>query len=402
MFIARQPIFTKELTVYGYELLFRSGFKSTEFDGVSDMQATATVVSGLFESGIDQIVDDKKAFINFDADFLHSELTEIIEPDRLIIEVLETVVVDQDLINRIVQLKKGGYKIALDDFIEGYSEYPLVPYADIIKYDLRATPLPTILQDVKRALAHNKLLLAEKVETDEEYQQAKALGFHLFQGYFFSRPNIVNKSSTKSSSKAQYIRLLTELKKEEPSYQALAEIIEKDPRLAYNVMRIISHRSGDDMIYSIKRALTYLGLKEIERWISILMLRELSEDKPLELMRMALVRSKFAELIAQRGKLKKQKYEAGMMGLFSTLDAMLDQEMKEALEDVTLPESIVSALVIGEGPLAPIIKAINCYEKGEWSKGEAFAEGLGLSEEDFYINYKQALEWARDIIQQFD
>lgn len=398
MYIARQPIFNRSLEVYGYELLFRSGQGSNKFDGTSDTKATATIISGLFESGIEKIVDDKKAFVNFDADFLYSDLTQLIDPDRLIIEVLETVIVDGPLIDKITELKAKGYKIALDDFVESYDDYPLTPMADIIKYDIMATPLDTIVHEVHKARTQKKVLLAEKIETDAEFQRAKEMGFHLFQGYFFSRPNIVGKSSERTTTKAQYVRLLSELKKPEPSYQVLAEIIEKDIQLAYRLMKVISTRAGDDLVYSIKRALTYMGLKEIERWVSIMMLRDLNDHKPQELMRLALVRTKFSELITKESNLNKVKHEASMMGLFSTIDAMLDQTMADALDGISLPNSVTEALIASRGNLAPIFQVVQAYEMGAWQEADAMVKALELTEEIIFDKYCDALKWAKEII----
>ncbi|HAS73627.1 MAG TPA: diguanylate phosphodiesterase [Clostridiales bacterium UBA8960] len=398
MFIARQPIFSKTMDVFGYELLFRSGSESIGFDGISSTHATASVIGGLFESGIDEIVDDKRAFINFDAGFIMTDLPELIESHRLIIEVLEDVVADQPLIDRVIELKKKGYKIALDDFIESYDDYPLVRYADIIKFDLMETPLETIGTPVYKALSQGKVLLAEKVEDVGVFELAKMMGFSLFQGYFFSKPKIMGRSNHKSSTKAQYARLISELKKEEPSYQVLAEIIEKDVNLAYRLMRIISARAGDDLVYSIKRALTYMGLKEIERWINILMIQDLGENKPKELMTLSLVRTKFAEMIALHCKLKKIKHEASMMGLFSTLDAILDQNMEEALSDISLPQSIKDTLIKNEGELMPIFRLVKAYEQGDWDLTSSLSDSVKIDEDTLFDAYMTSVKWARDTI----
>lgn len=399
MFIARQPIFNNNLDVYGYELLFRNSNKSSGFDGISSIAATAGVVSGLYELGLQQIVDNKRAFINFDADFLKRDLSELIDPNNLIIEVLEDVAVDDYLIERIIQLKAEGYKIALDDFVEDYDSYPLVKYADIIKFDLMLTPLEEIAHLVYKAQIQNKILLAEKIETEEIFNKAKEMGFHLFQGYFFSKPKIVGKSgANKSTTKIQYARILSELKKEEPSYQVLAEIIEQDVNLAYRVMKVISSRSGDDLIYSIKRALTYMGLKEIERWISILMIQELGASKPKELMTMSLIRTKFAEDIAKHSEFKNHKHEASMMGLFSTLDAMLDESMEVALEDVSLPQSIKDALIYEKGILNPINSLVKAYEQANWEEAIALCSQFKLDETVLLDDYVSAVKWAGDIV----
>ncbi|NLI90593.1 MAG: EAL domain-containing protein [Epulopiscium sp.] len=397
MFIARQPIFNKIEEVYGYELLFRLSDKSNKFDGPSSKKATASVIGGLFEVGLEEIVGDKYAFVNFDEEFIHSDSIELISPDTLVIEMLENISIDDKLINRIIELKEKGYKIALDDFVEEYNEYPIVPYANIIKYDLMETPLGTIEDSVKRALEDRKIILAEKVETKEEFLEAREMGFHLFQGYFFSRPNIVEKSSVKASSKSQYVRILWELKKEEPSYDNLSRIIEQDVNLAYRFMRVISHRSNNTLFDSIKRGLTFMGFDEIERWITILMLQDYGKEKPQELIKTSLVRTKFAEGIALQGSLRKNIHEASMMGLFSTLDAVLDKTMEEALEGISLTNNIKEALIEHKGILYPVYKLLLAYEQGDWEEVEKIASNEQLGEDALCHKYLESIKWANEI-----
>ena len=399
MFIARQPIFNKQLEVYGYELLYRSSYQAAMYDGDSPTRATAVVLGGLFESGIKRIVDDKYALINIDTQFLHADMVELVDSDRLILELLEDIEVDEGLIEIIKKLKEKGYKIALDDFVSSVEDYPLVPLADIIKFDLIATPLDSLAQEVKRAISMGKVLLAEKIEREEEFLKAREMGFQLFQGYFFSKPKIIEKSSDKTSSKALYGSIIAELKKEEPSYQALAEIIEHDANLAYRLMRAVSLRSGEETLYSIKRALTFMGLREIERWINILMLQELGGSKPKELLIISLIRTKFAEGIAMHGKLKNVKFEASIMGLFSTLDALLDQSMEDALKDISLPNSITDALISHKGVLFPVYQLFLAYERGQWDQAIQIASSMGIEEVSLINEYLLAIQWAKDIAQ---
>ncbi|MDF2514360.1 MAG: diguanylate phosphodiesterase [Herbinix sp.] len=401
MYIARQPIFDKVLKVYGYELLFRSDSQSTIFDGNSSMQATASVVGGLYEAQIEIIADNKRVFINFDEQFLQYDFLELLDTDKLVIEVLETVTISETLINRLEELKTKGYKIALDDFAESYAEYPLTRLADIIKYDLRETPLETITEDMKRALRQNKVLLAEKVETFEEFRKAKEMGFHLFQGFFFSRPSIVSKSREHTTTKAQYTRLLQELKSEEPSFQKLAEIIEQDPNLAYRLLHVVSNKAKDDLVYSIKRALSYMGLNELERWINILMLRELGDEKPDELLMLSLIRAKFAEYIARNSNKKYQKFEASIMGLFSVMDALLDEPMDQAIKDISISVSVKEALMERSGDLAQIYDLILAYEGGDWDKVECLCGNLKVKVSLLQEGYINAVRWAGEIMALF-
>jgi len=397
MYIARQPIFKANLEVYGYELLYRSGNKNNSYDGKDATVATASVLAGLYEAGIEEITNKKKAFINFDAHFLNEDLPDFIDSGSMVIEVLEDVIVDEALVDRISFLKKKGYQIALDDFVESYSAYPLVPLADIIKFDLLLTPLESIRTTVNLALSQNKVLLAEKIESEDVFRKAREMGFTLFQGFFFSKPAIIEKSASKLASNSQYLLLLLELKNEEPSYQKMAEIIERDVNLAYRLMRVIKSRSGDDLVYSIKRALTYLGLNEIERWISILMIQDLGSDKPKELTTLSLLRSNFAEAICRHSSLKSVKHEASMMGLFSTLDAMLGLEMEDALADIALPEDVKSALCDSIGVLAPIYNLILAYEQADFEKAEKIAKKMKLSSEKLQNDYLVAVKWANEM-----
>lgn len=402
MFIARQPIFNQQLEVYGYELLFRLNSQSSQFGGVSSQGATAAVITGLYESGIENIVEDKLAFINFDEIFIHSAALELIKPDQMVVEMLENIKIDKTLMERLAAIKQKGYKIALDDFEEAYQTYPLSPYAHIIKYDLLATPLETIAADAAVALSQGKVLLAEKVESQEEFQQAAAMGFQLFQGYFFSKPIIAGHSCDKSPTKLQYFRLISELKKEDPSYEALAQLIQQDVTLAYRVMRMVSIRSQGDQVHSIRNALTYMGLNEIERWLHILMLQDLGQDKPDELMKISLIRSRFAQTLARRALMTYEaQHGAGMMGLFSVLDGILDQSMAQALAGISLAPSIPQALIAGTGPLYPVYALIQAYEKGDWETTLRRSQELKIEEFNLYHDYREAIAWANQIMASF-
>ncbi len=401
MFIARQPIFDRNMRVYGYELLYRDSKDAKIFNkSQCPERATATVLGGLFELGINSISNNKVSFINFNYDFIFSDSVELIEPDNLIIEILENTYIDDNILDRLKELKDKGYKIALDDFIENYEDFPLVPLADIIKYDIISTPLDTIKSEVNRAITDRKILLAEKVETKKEYQMAKEMGFHLFQGYFFEKPIIIGKSNNKKSIKLSYIRIINELRKSEPSYDSLANIIKRDVNMSYRLLTLVNRKNSGkkDILYTIKDSLVYMGLKQIDRWINILMLQDLSTDKPIELTRRSIIRSEFGESIAKDSKLKSRDMEIYVMLLFSTLDAILDQSMEEALEGISVTEDMKKALLSGEGDLAPMLKLVYAYEKGEWDKVRLLSEEIKTNENQIIEKYLKSLKYSDNII----
>ena len=399
MFIARQPIFNKAMKIYGYELLFRATEDSKVFSNSSSSSATAVVMGGLFEQGIDKIVGKNKAFVNFDYDFIMSDLIELIEPSTLVIEILETVKIDQRLMNRLRVLRKRGYTIALDDFAEDYFDFPAMEFADIIKYDIMVTPLETITAEVEDALIKKKILLAEKIETEEEYNKAKDMGFILFQGFFFSRPNIVaNKMSAKKTSKAIYTNIIKELKKENFSYERITNIIESDVNLSYRLLRSISHKQEKNKFSSIKTALVRMGLLEVERWIRLLMLQDIAGDKPDEIFRLSLIRSKFGEYVADRSILADRKDEISMMCLFSMLDVLLDATMQEALEGLDISKDIYEAFLFDSGKLKPICGLLRAYETADWKMVDFYAEKIVNKPIDLTEGYLKAIKWASGIM----
>jgi len=398
MFIARQPIFDRELNVYGYELLYRGDEKADKFNGYSALSSTASVLGGLFELGIENISGDKKAFINFDYEFLMSGLIELIPADKLVIEVLENTLIDDDLIKQIKHFKEKGYKIALDDFECEYETYPIMSDADIIKYDLIITPLSDIRKDVKRALEDGKILLAEKIETEEEYIEAKSMGFKLFQGYFFSKPKIVAGLKVKKTPNTVYGRILRELRQEEPSYLKIAHIIETDINLAYRIIKFTSKTDKSDIVNTIKFSLSRMGLKELERWVHIMMLQEIGGDKPIELTRLALIRARFGELIALGSIYKKRKDDISLMCLFSLLDAMLDDSMENILKEIYLSDDIKDTLINETGEFSIILNLVKTYEAGDWGLVSTDIERIKVDKNKLFKWYIEAIKWSDKII----
>jgi EAL and modified HD-GYP domain-containing signal transduction protein len=335
-----------------------------------------------------------KAFVNFDADFIMSEAIELVDPSILVIEILENVKVNQVLIERLEQLKKKGFMIALDDFELNDNTIHLLNLADIIKWDILATPLGTLDELVSEALKYNKIILAEKVETEEQFLEAKAMGFHLFQGFFFSEPKIVGYAGKQDSFKSHYSLILEELSQEEPSFTSIAKIIETDVKLCYRLVRVSSYQRDEEMISSITKALIRMGMKQLERWISVLMLQDLAANKPLELMKISLIRSKFAEYIAENSSFKKRKEEFFITGLFSLLDVILDSTMEDALAGIAISEDIINALIYNQGSFMPVGHLIFNYELADWDKVEEFASLVGIDEAILSQGYLEAISWT--------
>ncbi len=402
MYIARQPIFNRDLKVYAYELLYRSSSEDTYFENVSGTIATATLLGALLELGLKQIVSDKKAFINFDEEILLSETPFLLPMDNVVIEILETVKPDVEIISRLKKLSERGYWLALDDFDEDYDTFPFVKCANIIKFDVRQKPLSEIKDSVEKALNDNKIILAEKVETQEEFELAKEMGFHLFQGFFFSKPKIVGSSSNTSPNSISYAILFNELYKEEPSFQKLAELFEVNINTAYKVLRLGGDRNFGGDINFIKKSLQDIGLRDLKRWVSVVMVSDAGADKPMELFRLSLIRAKFAELLTRRRIFNNNIQEAFLLGLFSLLDAMFDKPMKKVVTGLPLSDDAKNCLKKLDSNYNPLYQFIIEYENGEIDMDylkQKFSEEQIKQQTDCYL---EAVKWQSAVFETFE
>ena len=392
IFVGRQPIYDRGLEVVAYELLFRSG-ESNRAGVVDGDLATSQVLHNTFvEIGLDTIVGCKQAFINFTRDFILQDYTAVFPADRVVIEVLEDIAVDMALITAIRALSTQGYTIALDDFVLRDHLRPLLEVADIVKVDILTLDRPTLQEYVTQLRPYNVQLLAEKVETRDDFDFCRDLGFDYFQGYFLCRPDIVKGQRT-PANRLVTLRLLAKLQDPETEFDELEEIISRDVSLSYKLLRLINAAiySLPKKIESIRQALLLLGTKFITSWVSLIMLTGVS-DKPQELMVTALVRGKMCELLAQA--MQQANKEAFFtIGLFSVLDAMLDTPMPEVLKPLPLAEETSRALLYHEGIGGQTLRCVLAYERGNWDEVVC----PGLDRRCIKETYLQAITWAAEV-----
>ena len=398
MLIARQPIFKKNMDVYGYELLFRKDENARGFGGTSAIHATAHVLQSLFEEGPEKIVGKGKAFVNFEEVTLNLDAIELIDTQSIVIEVLETIFVDPSVVDRVRALKEKGYTIALDDYeLDGIDD-PFFEYADIVKLDILDYDDIELRKNIKYFKSHGKIILAEKVETQAVFDHMVALGCDLFQGYFFNKPQIISKKKYNTTNKMRFMEILKELNSEEPSYQKLAELFEHDAVLSYKLMQIIAPRTEKHDVYSIKRALTFMGLREIEKWATVAYIQDAGINKPRELTYMSLTRANFADKLALELSYFDKRHEAFMMGLFSVIDAMLDATFEEILEGLKIPDAVVSALLKQEGALGQILSLMRMFEQGDYETISKRVLSMGLNELRVSYLYIESMRAARNIM----
>jgi EAL and modified HD-GYP domain-containing signal transduction protein len=361
--IARQPIFDSKLSIFAYELLFRGA--NPEESGVNNENenlATTRVIEHTFlEFGIEQIVGNHLAFINLTRPFLTGEIPLPFAPHGTVLEILENITVDQPLIDSVKSLVADGYVIALDDFVFSEEWKPLIKLASIIKIDIMDFTREALTEHVNLLKKLNVKLLAEKVETPDEFEFCKSLGFDYFQGYFFSKPVILNNRPI-PNNKLSLLRLLSALQNPDIEIDEIENLVEQDVSLSFKLLKTLNSAaiSLPRKIESLGEALIYLGLKNIKNWVTIVALSEM-DSIPTEILVVSLVRAKMAESLAPSYHCNANT--AFIVGMFSMLDVMLSKRMEEVLCPIQLGDDIKDALITRTGNLGELLSFIISYEQ---------------------------------------
>ncbi|MBI3329617.1 MAG: HDOD domain-containing protein [Nitrospinae bacterium] len=395
-FIARQPIFDRQQKVYAYELLFRSSLENV-FDFSDPDKASSKVISnGLFLFGMESITGGKKAFINVTRDVLMKEYVTLLPKGLTVVEILETVEPESEVIEACKKLKQAGYLIALDDFVYEERFKPLVEMADIIKVDFLATGEAERRNLVQRFGPQGIHFLAEKVETREVFQEALEIGYAYFQGYFFSKPVILSRKDI-PGFKFHYLEILREVNRPELDFGQLEDIIKREISLSYKLLRYINSAvfAWASKIDSIKRALVLLGEREVKKWVSLIALVSMGNDKPEELLVQAIIRAKFCESLAPVVALARRAQELFLMGMFSLIDAIVDQPLADLLRGIPLATDVTAALLGEENRLRHIYECAMAYEHGDWEKFSEWAAGLGMDQAGTPRLYLEAVKWGQ-------
>ena len=400
-FVARQPILDDKLRTYAYELLFRKGL-SNVFPNVSSEEATTALLTEQFlNQPIESLVGDKIAFINFPYSLIIDGLAGSLPRNKVVIEILEDATPNEALLESVKELKRCNYRIALDDFTLEPAWDKFLPFIDIIKFDWKLTSTEVIknyVQGHRSKLVHI-MCLAEKIETLEEFNTAKKLGFKLFQGYFFSKPEIVrNKSIT--SNQLSVTQLFTEIVKDNLDYEKIELIFSQDQALTYRLLRYVNNiRYGtNDLISSIRHAVVFLGRDNLKRFVILMWSTSMKDGKPSELSKMSLVRARFCELLAKARNSQIDTHEVFMSGLLSLLDVMMDKSFEEILGSLPISERIKTALIEKKGELSFYIGLVIDYENMNWARIKLRVSKLNLTEQNIIDIFLEATQWANTIL----
>jgi c-di-GMP-related signal transduction protein len=404
VFVARQAIFDRARQLYGYELLFRSDGDHNEFDGTESGSATTQVIANsLLSIGLENIVCGKKAFVNFDRMLLMSGLHSMIPREDLVLEILESVEPDLEFLAACRELYEQGYTIALDDFVRHPRLEPLTEIAKVIKVDIQATAKDEQRRLLRIYQPRGIAMLAEKVETREEFDWAQLAGYDFFQGYFFTKPVVVRGQQI-PAAKLTCLHLLREMQQTDLDFKRLQTLISEDVSLSFKLLRYVNsalfHFRRSVAIHSIDRALAALGESSIRCWVALAALPALAKNKPGELVTHSLVRARFCERLAQLSGV--QEHHLGfLMGLFSLLDALIDLPLDEALLQAGVAPAISGALLgtaREEDAFRNVYRLVCRYEIGDWDAVKDLAEKLKIKTSVIGEAYAESTLWAQQAL----
>ena len=394
--IGRQQILDRNLDTYAYEILFRGqNYDLNQNDGAT--KATNQVITdSILEIGLNDIVGTSKAFINFTSQNILEKTPISLPKDRIVIEVLENVTVDLRIINNLRELHQLGYTIALDDFVYSEDWKPLLEIADIIKLDVLQMGLPETEKCIAKLQQYQGDLLAEKVETLEEFQALQNMGCIFFQGFFFSKPNIVA-GKRLGINQTSAIRLLSIINQTDVDFTEITQIISQDVGLSYKLLHYINSAffSLPNKIDTINHAITCLGLTEIKRWTNILTLASLS-DKPQAVLLNSLIRAKMCEHLAEQ--VNENTEQFFLIGMFSCLDCFLDMPIDDALVQLPIAKDISDAILYKKSIAGEALQCVINYERWNLSC-IAFQE---LDQELIGEAYLQSITWAKNVLGNVD
>tara|TARA_B100000508_G_scaffold7341_4_gene5515 strand:+ start:5852 stop:7066 length:1215 start_codon:yes stop_codon:yes gene_type:complete len=395
VFVARQAIFNRKQNVVAYELLFRNSAENF-FPDIEEGQATARLImENQLNLGTRHITSGKTALINIGPDSLKHNLCDFLPCKDVVIELLETIEPTDDNYQLCRELFHKNYKLALDDFVYNEQWERFLKFIKLVKFDIAQTPLSDIAEIVEKLKQHKKIkILAEKIETQADYHQAHKMGFDYFQGYFFAKPTMHEQQDI-DYNYALVVAIYAQVMKPSPDIKQISALFEADAALAYKLMRLIN--SGvfpiQSKISSIKQALVYLGHERLKKFVSLIVTAHTAGKKPAELMQVCVVRARFCELIAKQVSISLAG-EAFLTGLFSLLDAILDQPMSLLVEKLPFPDDIKAALLNEKNTLYYILNVVQAYETGSWWTLEKAVILLNVKSDVLPGLYNQAVDWA--------
>lgn len=403
-FLGRQPILDRNQALFGYEMLFRNAASGPAVID-TDISATASVIAHAAQLGLEKVIGDALGFINVDDSVLMSDIFVFLPRERMVLEIVETMKVSDPVLERIAELKGHGFRFALDDVTSATSDLQrLMPLVDYIKLDLRDMPLSALTAMAPSLKAGKKKLVAEKVETREEFQTCLDLGFDYFQGFYFARPAVM--SGRKLSPSQLAIMGLMTLVTSDVDNIEIERAVKKDVTLALNLLRLVNTPGvgARRKIDSLSQAVIVLGRRQLQRWLQIMLYAEPGKrgQGMTPLLMLATTRGRMLELLAQRLQPSQRGIAdvAFTVGIMSLMDALFGIPMEEILEQIPVIDEVSDALLKRTGFFGDLLNLAECLEQMEEAEDKVMPalRTLSLSADELVEMEMAAFEWSDTVV----
>jgi EAL and modified HD-GYP domain-containing signal transduction protein len=394
IYVGRQPVYTPAMDVFGYELLYRAKENTSALQRDGDKAFSQVIFNTFIEIGMEKIVEDKLAFMQVDRGYLTGKIPLPFPKEQIVMSIAPWVEMDDELLTSLAVLRSRGYWFALEDNAELDLNELLVKDINILRLNIQRFPLSTLRERVMDYRRFSCRLLADHVQTQEEYDVCSELGFDFYQGNFLAKPKVIH-GKRLPARRYSLLKLLTSLYDPDVDMRELEDLIRQDVSLSYRLLRMVNsaYYALDTKVESIRHALVILGLKQIRAWLTILAMSEVN-DRSTTLMTTAMIRGKMCELVSQAiGHKQEDRYFT--IGLLSILDAIMDLPMKDVLENLPLTDDINMALLNHSGPMGTILDCVISYENGEWDEVEA----TKISPLILRDSYLASIAWASEVSQ---
>lgn len=397
-YVARQTIVSVDRDTVAYELLFRDGWENRYPDISPDEATSRLITNAQLEQGIDQLVGEHRAFINFTEQSLLNGFPRLFDKDKIVVEILETVTPSEEILAVCSELKAQGYRLALDDYDFHEKWQVFDDLVDIIKVDIEGVDDDMLSRKLQTIRTDDVELLAERVETHEQFEFCKKMGFSYFQGYFFSKPEVVEKKKL-PSNKIVMLQLLAETTREPVDFKKISTMISRDVGLAFKLLKFINSPACGvaNNITSLPHALSYIGENELRKFTALMAMAAIGEDKPVALLSLAAVRARFCEhLMLQLGKPDKAG-TAFLCGLFSLIEAVMNESLESIFRKLPIDVEIKDALRGRENFEGNLLKLVLAFEQGDWARATALSDMLQIEERILGSGYREAINWSRQL-----
>ncbi|MFQ5597153.1 MAG: EAL and HDOD domain-containing protein [Nitrospiria bacterium] len=406
VFLARQPILDKDNNVLGFEILFRSNQALDANIGDVTQTSAGAIMHTLSQFGFNEVVGKHhRAFFNVNIEILMSEMIELLPKEQVVIELLGSIEIDNATINRCQELKKMGFSLALADFIYKPAYEKLFEAIDIIKIDFKGKTSEELKETAMRFRNLPQKLLAESVKDVKQFEQAKSLGFEMFQGYYFAQPKIISGKKVDLDN-VVVMKLMNQMLRD-VGLSEIQKTFRESPSLSYNLLRLVNSVSSGvrEKISSVRHAIVLLGRDRLNRWAQVLLFTHGdSNQQKSPLLSTAVMRGRYMELLVEKGAIggKQEVVDlAFMTGILSLIDALMGKPMKEIIDQMGVVDSVCHALLDREGDLGQLLSLVEAVERSDHETIVSLMERCKIDRHQLLTSEQEATIWTQGLTEAF-